>query len=61
MWVDQRVNCVLFYCVVCVCFTVSTLLSMALLCKAMHSSVQKLTGEKFVLFTYTLPTRKCKI
>ncbi|CAI9611527.1 unnamed protein product, partial [Staurois parvus] len=26
MWGDQRVNCVLFYYVGCVCFTVSTLL-----------------------------------
>ncbi|CAI9587419.1 unnamed protein product, partial [Staurois parvus] len=30
-------------CSVCVCYTVSTLLCMALLCKAIKSSVQELT------------------
>ncbi|CAI9546621.1 unnamed protein product, partial [Staurois parvus] len=56
MWGNQRVNCVL--CAVllwamCVFSTVSTLLCMALLCRAMQSSVQELTGERTVLFTYS--------
>ncbi|CAI9583038.1 unnamed protein product, partial [Staurois parvus] len=55
MWGDQRVNSVL--CAVsllglCVCFTVSTLLCMALLCRYIQSSVQELTGERSVSFTY---------
>ncbi|CAI9606662.1 unnamed protein product, partial [Staurois parvus] len=50
---NQRVNCVLFYLRgLCLCFTVSTLLCMALLCRAIQSSVQELTGERSVLFTY---------
>ncbi|CAI9578811.1 unnamed protein product, partial [Staurois parvus] len=53
MWGNQRVNCVLFYCELCVCFTVSTLLCMAVLCKAIQSSVQELTGERSVLCTYS--------
>ncbi|CAI9615821.1 unnamed protein product, partial [Staurois parvus] len=52
MWADQRVNCVLFYCGGCVFFTVSTLHCMVLLCRAIQSSVQELTGERSVLFTY---------
>ncbi|CAI9537647.1 unnamed protein product, partial [Staurois parvus] len=40
IWGNQRVNCVL-----CVCFTVSTLFCMALLCRAMQSSVPKLTNS----------------
>ncbi|CAI9543845.1 unnamed protein product, partial [Staurois parvus] len=44
---------------VCLCFNVSTLLCMALICRAMQSSVQELTGERSVLFTYrSLPCRR---
>ncbi|CAI9573959.1 unnamed protein product [Staurois parvus] len=39
--------CVLFYCVLCVCFTV------CLHCRVMQSSVQELTGKRTVLFTYS--------
>ncbi|CAI9551615.1 unnamed protein product [Staurois parvus] len=56
MWGDQRVNCVLYECfplVNCVLSTVNTLLCMALLCRAIQSSVQELTGERTVLFTYS--------
>ncbi|CAI9589350.1 unnamed protein product [Staurois parvus] len=43
---------------VCLCFTVSTLLCMAVLCRAIQSSVQELTVERSVLFTYrSLPRR----
>ncbi|CAI9590582.1 unnamed protein product, partial [Staurois parvus] len=48
--------------VCCVCAsTVITLLCMAVLCRAMQSSVQELKGERSVLFTYMPPTQKCKI
>ncbi|CAI9544444.1 unnamed protein product, partial [Staurois parvus] len=54
MWSNQSVNCVLCAvcnCVaVCVCFTVSKLL-----CTAMQTSVQELTGERTVLFTNMHP------
>ncbi|CAI9553037.1 unnamed protein product, partial [Staurois parvus] len=46
----------LFVCcftVCCVLSTVSTLLCMALLCTAIQSSVQELTGERTVFFTYS--------
>ncbi|CAI9604854.1 unnamed protein product [Staurois parvus] len=45
-------------CSVSVLSTVSTLLCMALLCRVIQSSVQELTGERTVLFTYSsLPRR----
>ncbi|CAI9582110.1 unnamed protein product, partial [Staurois parvus] len=53
------------------CFTVcsvsafnckhTALYGYAVLCRAMQSSVQELTGERTVLFTFALPTRRCKI
>ncbi|CAI9578860.1 unnamed protein product, partial [Staurois parvus] len=58
MWGNQMVNYVLsvfYYGAVSVCFTVSTLLSMAMLCTAIQSSVRKLTGRRTVLFTYMHP------
>ncbi|CAI9617787.1 unnamed protein product, partial [Staurois parvus] len=60
MWGNQRVNCVLFYYVCCVCFSVSTLLCMALPCRAIQSHMQELTGERSVYsFTYrSLPHQK---
>ncbi|CAI9535436.1 unnamed protein product, partial [Staurois parvus] len=52
MWGDQRVNCVRFYyCVLCVCFTVSALLFMAVLCKAMHSGAGADGRELYCLQT----------
>ncbi|CAI9616739.1 unnamed protein product, partial [Staurois parvus] len=50
---DHRVNCAVLLCGLCVLYTVSTLLCMALLCRAIQSSVQELTGERSVLFTYS--------
>ncbi|CAI9579054.1 unnamed protein product [Staurois parvus] len=53
---DQRVNCVLgvfYYGAVCLCFTVSTLLCMAVLCTAIQSSVHELTGRT-VFFLQTV-------
>ncbi|CAI9541976.1 unnamed protein product, partial [Staurois parvus] len=54
MWKDQRVNCVLcaiLLCVLCYCFTVSTLLCMAVMCTTMQSNVQEVTGRRTVLFS----------
>ncbi|CAI9604879.1 unnamed protein product, partial [Staurois parvus] len=62
MWGDQAVSC----------FTVSTLLCRALLCKAIHSSMQELTGERnprpqipawvgHACISRACPTWKCKI
>ncbi|CAI9565805.1 unnamed protein product [Staurois parvus] len=42
-----------------VCITASTLVCMALLCRAIQSSVQVLTGERSVLFVHkSLPHRR---
>ncbi|CAI9575525.1 unnamed protein product, partial [Staurois parvus] len=50
---DQRVNCVHFtMCCFVLYFIVSTLLCMAVLCRATQSSVQELTGERSVLFIH---------
>ncbi|CAI9569345.1 unnamed protein product, partial [Staurois parvus] len=52
---DQKVNCVLgvfYYGAVSVCFTVITLLWLAVLCKAIQSSMSMLTGERPVLFPH---------
>ncbi|CAI9568998.1 unnamed protein product, partial [Staurois parvus] len=45
--VIKEVNCVLFYCVLCVLYTVNTVL-----CRAIQRSVQELTGERSVLFLH---------
>ncbi|CAI9614472.1 unnamed protein product, partial [Staurois parvus] len=48
---NQRVNCVLgvfYYGAVSVCFTVITLLWIAVLCTAIQSSVPELTGSRTV-------------
>ncbi|CAI9554992.1 unnamed protein product, partial [Staurois parvus] len=63
---DQRANCVLgvFYLgAVSVCFTVSTLLWMAVLCTAIQSIVPKLTGRRTVMPVIDSHGRdwKCKI
>ncbi|CAI9556891.1 unnamed protein product, partial [Staurois parvus] len=53
-WGNQRVNsvlCAIVHYGMCLCFTVSTLLCMVVLCTAMQSSVQELTGRRTVLFT----------
>ncbi|CAI9599549.1 unnamed protein product, partial [Staurois parvus] len=48
----STVCCVcVFLWAVCVLYTVGTLLCTALLCRAVQSSVQELTGERTVLFT----------
>ncbi|CAI9591175.1 unnamed protein product, partial [Staurois parvus] len=44
MW-GNCVLCSVLHCVLCVCFTASTLLCMAVLCTAMQSSVQELTNS----------------
>ncbi|CAI9546154.1 unnamed protein product, partial [Staurois parvus] len=48
------VLCAVLLCWLCVCFTVSTLLCRALLCRALQISVQELTRERSVLFTYSV-------
>ncbi|CAI9593841.1 unnamed protein product, partial [Staurois parvus] len=53
MWVDQRVNCVLFTMVGVSMFSTVSTLCIAVLCRAMQSSVQELTEERTVLFTYS--------
>ncbi|CAI9609717.1 unnamed protein product, partial [Staurois parvus] len=47
-------------CFTCLCFTVITLLWMAVLCTAIQTSVHKRTGRRTVLFTNRSPPhRKC--
>ncbi|CAI9576535.1 unnamed protein product, partial [Staurois parvus] len=50
MWGDQRVSCVL-----CVYFTISTLICMAVLCRAIQSSVQELTEEICIVYIQVSP------
>ncbi|CAI9619440.1 unnamed protein product, partial [Staurois parvus] len=50
---SQRVNCVLFHCVLCVLYTVSALLCIALLCRAIQK--QRAGGEISVVYTQVSP------
>ncbi|CAI9600289.1 unnamed protein product, partial [Staurois parvus] len=45
----------------CLCFTASTLLCMAVLCTAMQSSVRELTGRRTALFLNSSSSRRSSL